>query len=118
MNEVKQAIEQESKPDVKGDRKNWKVNKDAFRVKSLGVKSSWARKQEQRLKDAQFKAKIKEFKEEKENEKRSRIQAIKEKKEKKEEKERFERMAAKMHAKKVERMRKKEKRNKLLKEGR
>lgn len=106
---------------MQGDRvskKSWKVEKDAFRVKSLGVKSTWAKKQEQRLKDQQVKAKLKELKDEKEAEKTQRIQALKERREKKEEKERFERMAEKMHAKKVERMRKKEKRNKLLKEGR
>lgn len=96
--------------------KNWKVEKSAFRVKSLGVKSSWEKKQEQRLKDAQVKAKLKELKEEKENEKKQRIQALKDRREKKEEKERYEKLAAKMHAKKVERMRKREKRNKLLKD--
>lgn len=41
---------------------------------------------------------------------------LKERREKKEENERYERLAAKMHAKKVERMRRREKRNKALKE--
>lgn len=98
--------------------KNWKVSKDAFRVKSLCVKNTWDRKKEQKLKDEQFKAKIKELKEEKENERKQKIQAIQDRRAKKEEKERYERLAAKMNAKKIERMRKKEKRNKLLKEGR
>lgn len=96
--------------------KDWKVKKGAFRVRSLGVKSSWAKKQESRLKDQQIKARIRELKEEKEQEKKNRLKLIKERQEAKEEKERYERLAAKMHAKKVERMRKREKRNKLLKD--
>lgn len=45
----------------------------------------------------------------------SRIQAIKDKRAAKEEKERYEKMAEKMHAKRVERLKRREKRNKLLK---
>ncbi|CDR37004.1 CYFA0S01e06348g1_1 [Cyberlindnera fabianii] len=112
--EVPDTLTQGSRVSGKG----WKVQKNAFRVKSLGVGSKWAKKQEQRLKDQQVKAKLKELKQEKEDEKKARIDAMKERREKKAEKERYEMMAAKMHAKKVERMRKKEKRNKLLKEGR
>lgn len=44
-----------------------------------------------------------------------RIQAIKDKRTAKEERERYEKMAEKMHAKRVERLKRKEKRNKLLK---
>ncbi len=44
-----------------------------------------------------------------------RIQAIKDKRAAKEEKERYEKMAEKMHAKRVERLKRREKRNKLLK---
>ena len=43
------------------------------------------------------------------------MQSIKERREKKAERERYEQLAAKMHAKKVERLKRKEKRNKLLK---
>lgn len=43
-----------------------------------------------------------------------RVQAIKDKRAMKEEKERYELMAAKMHKKRVERLKRKEKRNKLL----
>ena len=43
------------------------------------------------------------------------IQAIKDKRAAKEEKERYELLAAKMHAKRVERLRRREKRNKMLK---
>lgn len=44
-----------------------------------------------------------------------RIQAIKDKRAAREEKERYEKMAEKMHAKRVERLKRREKRNKLLK---
>ncbi|CAD0031846.1 unnamed protein product [Aureobasidium pullulans] len=44
-----------------------------------------------------------------------RITALKEKREAKEEKERYEKMAAKMHQKRVDRLKRREKRNKLLK---
>ena len=44
-----------------------------------------------------------------------RIQAIKDKRAAKEDKERYEKMAEKMHAKRVERLKRREKRNKLLK---
>lgn len=43
-----------------------------------------------------------------------RITALKEKRAAKEEKERYEQIAAKMHKKRVERLKRKEKRNKLL----
>lgn len=43
-----------------------------------------------------------------------RIQALREKRTKKEEKERYEKLAEKMHHKRVERLKRKEKRNKLL----
>ena len=43
------------------------------------------------------------------------IQRIKDRRAAKEEKERYEKMAEKMHAKRVERLKRKEKRNKLLK---
>lgn len=44
-----------------------------------------------------------------------RIQIIKDRRAAKEEKERYEKMAEKMHRKRVERLRRREKRNKLLK---
>lgn len=44
-----------------------------------------------------------------------RIQAIKDKRAAKEERERYEKLAEKMHIKRVERLRRKEKRNKMLK---
>jgi rRNA-processing protein CGR1 len=44
-----------------------------------------------------------------------RIQAIKDKRAAKEERERYEKLAEKMHQKRVDRLKRKEKRNKLLK---
>lgn len=96
--------------------KNWKVEKKAFRIKSLGASTSWKKKQEQRLKEAQDKARLKELQEEKIAEKKARIDKIKEKREMKAEQERYERLATVMHAKRVERLKRREKRNKLLKE--
>lgn len=96
--------------------KNWKVEKKAFRIKSLGTSSSWKQKQAQRLKDQETKARLKELQAEKEAEKKARIDRIKEKREKKAEQERYERLATVMHAKRVERLKRREKRNKLLKE--
>ncbi|CCC69544.1 hypothetical protein NCAS_0C05540 [Naumovozyma castellii] len=100
--------------------RSWKVEKQPFRAKSRVVKNkkltSWELKKQKRLEDKQFKDRIKALKEEKEEERKKKIEALKERREKQEEKERYERLAAKMHAKKVERMRKREKRNKALKE--
>lgn len=101
--------------------KDWKIKKDAFRVKTLGVvsktkKDSFKQRELKRLEEEQYKARLKELKDEKESAKNQRIADLKRRREIKAEKERYERMATKMHAKKVERMRKREKRNKLLKE--
>ncbi|SCU93655.1 LADA_0G04258g1_1 [Lachancea dasiensis] len=100
--------------------RGWKVDKGQFRVGSRQVKNkkltSWEAKKQKMLEDKQFKLKLKELKDEKEQVRKDRIQALKERREKKEEKERYERMAAKMHAKKVDRLRRREKRNKALKE--
>ena len=96
--------------------KNWKVEKKAFRIKSLGTGSSWKQKQAQRLRDQESKARLKELQAEKEAAKKAHIDRIKEKREKKAEQERYERLATVMHAKRVERLKRREKRNKLLKE--
>lgn len=100
--------------------RTWKNDKGQFRVKSRVVKnkklSSWQLKEQKRLEDKQFKERMKALKDEKEEERQRRIQSLKERREKKAESERYELLAAKMHAKKVERMRRREKRNKALKE--
>ncbi|CDO53503.1 similar to Saccharomyces cerevisiae YGL029W CGR1 Protein involved in nucleolar integrity and processing of the pre-rRNA for the 60S ribosome subunit [Geotrichum candidum] len=96
----------------------WKEGKKPLRVRSLGISktSTWEKRQKDRLALKGFKEKARELKEEKEQERKRVIEARKAHKLAKEEKERYELLAKKMHAKKLERLRKKEKRNKLLKE--
>lgn len=98
--------------------KDWKIKKDAFRVKTLGVNklSTFEQRAQQKLEQQQYKARLQELKQEKEDAKNQRISDLKRRREIKAEKERYEKISVKMHAKKVERMRKREKRNKLLKE--
>lgn len=98
--------------------KDWKIKKDAFRVKTLGVNklSTWEHREQKKLEQQQFKARLQDLKQEKEDAKNQRISDLKRRREIKAEKERYEKMALKMHAKKVDRMRKREKRNKMLKE--
>lgn len=96
--------------------KNWKVEKKAFRIKSLGVRTAWEKRQEQRLREKEERQRLKDLQAEKEAAHRAKIQRIKEKREKKAEEERYERLSQIMHAKKVDRLRRREKRNKLLKE--
>ncbi|TVY40769.1 rRNA-processing protein [Lachnellula subtilissima] len=73
------------------------------------------KRQEERKFMAAVKAKEKEMKEEKEAERQRRITALKEKRAVKEEKARYEKLAETMHKKRVERLKRKEKRNKMLK---
>ncbi|CAH2352372.1 rRNA-processing protein Cgr1p [[Candida] railenensis] len=98
--------------------KEWKIKKDAFRVKTLGVTklSSWELRERKRQEDKNFKARINDLKQEKDDVKQAKVTELKKRREAKEEKERFARISEKMHKKKVERMKKREKRNKLLKE--
>ncbi|CAD0114934.1 unnamed protein product [Aureobasidium uvarum] len=103
-------------PQVTGMRKNgkqWHENKKAFRP--TAGQTSYAKRQAKDQALAVVKAQEKEMKEEKEAERQRRITALKEKREAKEEKERYEKMAAKMHQKRVDRLKRREKRNKLLK---
>ncbi|KAL6945486.1 hypothetical protein ACO0QE_002944 [Hanseniaspora vineae] len=100
--------------------RTWKNTNKPLKPHSQVIKnkklSSWELKKQQRLEDQQFKQKLKELKQEKEDEKQAHVQRIKERREMREEKERYERLALKMHAKKVERLKRREKRNKALKE--
>ncbi|THW99030.1 hypothetical protein D6D18_04892 [Aureobasidium pullulans] len=103
-------------PQVTGMRKNgkqWHETKKAFRP--TAGQTSYAKRQAKDQALAVVKAQEKEMKEEKEAERKRRITALKEKREAKEEKERYEKMAAKMHQKRVDRLKRREKRNKLLK---
>ncbi|KUJ11282.1 uncharacterized protein LY89DRAFT_689167 [Mollisia scopiformis] len=101
---------------AQGMRKNgkqWHPQKSAFRPTS-GM-TSYEKRQEERKATAAVKAKEKEMKEEKEAERQRRITALRDKRAAKEEKARYEKLAETMHRKRVERLKKKEKRNKLLK---
>lgn len=103
-------------PRVNG--KNWKISKDAFRLRSAGVRklNTWKARSEKKLQEDQIRARIKDLKQEKSDEKTRKVEEIKKRHAAIEEKARFERIAQKMHAKKVDRLRRKEKRNKLLRE--
>ncbi|KAJ2900796.1 cgr1 family protein [Zalerion maritima] len=120
--------------------KQWHAPKKAFRPTS-GL-TTYSKREKERLTLAAVKAKEKEMKDEKEAERQvqlpistpqscasslvtdlipdaaefqaRRIQAIKDKRAAKEERERYEQMAAKMHKKRVERLKRREKRNKMI----
>ncbi|KAI5787141.1 hypothetical protein EDC01DRAFT_174685 [Geopyxis carbonaria] len=105
--------------DPAGARKNgkqWKPTKTQFRPGMSSARKSYEARQVDRIALAAMKAREKEMKDEKVQARADLVAKIKEKREKKAEKERFEKLAVKMHAKKVERLRRREKRNKALKE--
>ncbi|KAJ9615678.1 rRNA-processing protein cgr1 [Cladophialophora chaetospira] len=108
--EVKQLAQKIGKR-VNG--KNWHAPKTAFRPTS--GQTSYAKRKEQDKANQIIKAREQEMKDEKEAERNRRIQAIKDRRKAKEEKERYDKMAEKMHKKLVERRKRREKRNKLLK---
>ncbi|OJJ43694.1 hypothetical protein ASPZODRAFT_103136 [Penicilliopsis zonata CBS 506.65] len=92
--------------------KKWQTPKKAFRP-TAGL-TSYAKRLEARKQLEIIKDHERELKEEKEAERKALIQKIKDRKAAKEEKERYQKMAEKMHHKRVERLKRKEKRNKLL----
>ena len=102
----------------KGMRKNgkqWHNPKSAFRP--TAGQTTYTKRMELRKAEQATKALEREMKEAKEDERNRRVQAIKDRRKAKEEKERYEKMAEKMHAKLVERRRRREKRNKMLNSG-
>ncbi|KAJ5162479.1 hypothetical protein N7492_007871 [Penicillium capsulatum] len=104
-----------SVPPAKGMRKNgknWHDTKKPFRP-SAGL-TSYEKRQEARKHQDAVKEREREMKEEKEAERKAHIQRIKDRREAKEEKARYEKMAEKMNRKRVERLKRREKRNKLL----
>ncbi|EGX49743.1 hypothetical protein AOL_s00078g232 [Orbilia oligospora ATCC 24927] len=107
--------------------KQWKLPKAPFKPGTTTISTtttttsskqskSYLARQADRLQSSIIKTKEKELKAEKEAIRQQRIQSIKDKRAAKEEKERYDLLAAKMHAKRVERLKRREKRNKLLKE--
>jgi rRNA-processing protein CGR1 len=102
----------------KGMRKNgkqWHNPKSAFRP--TAGQTTYTKRMELKKAEQATKALEREMKEAKEDERNRRVQAIKDRRKAKEEKERYEKMAEKMHAKLVERRRRREKRNKILNSG-
>ena len=95
--------------------KIWHTQRSAFRP-TAGLGSYSKRKGLEQARQA-TKAREQEMKAEKEGERNKRVQAIKDRRKAKEEKERYEKMAEKTHRKIVERRKRREKRNKLLKSG-
>ncbi|KAK0103290.1 hypothetical protein ONS95_005322 [Cadophora gregata] len=114
--EIEVPVESVGAAAPQGMRKNgkqWHVPKTAFRPKAGN--GTYEKRQAERVAMAAVKAKEKEMKDEKEAARQVKIQAIKDKRAKKEEKARFEKLAETMHRKRVERLKRKEKRNKMLK---
>ncbi|KAI9822071.1 MAG: hypothetical protein M1826_000579 [Phylliscum demangeonii] len=97
---------------IRKNGKQWHERRAPFRPMAGMV--AWSKRMEDRKAREAMKAKEKEMKEEKEAERQKRTQAIREKRATKEEKDRYEKMAAKMHQKRVDRLKRKEKRNKML----
>lgn len=101
---------------ITGLRKNgkqWHTPKTAFRPNA--GQSSYAKRVAKQADEAEIKKLEGEMKAEKEEVRQRRIQGIKDKRAAKEEKERFAKMEEKMHRKRVERLKRREKRNKMLK---
>ncbi|GAO47938.1 hypothetical protein SAICODRAFT_67501 [Saitoella complicata NRRL Y-17804] len=101
---------------VKGVRvsgKQWKMQKQPTRKSSH---TSWDQRQKDRQTLESIKTRERELKEEQERERQEQAERIRARRAAKEEKERYELLKTKMHAKRVERLRRREKRSKLLKE--
>ncbi|KAH6638362.1 rRNA-processing protein CGR1 [Boeremia exigua] len=101
---------------VKGMKKNgkqWHDNKRAFRPRAN--QTSWDKRTADRKALAAVKSKEKELKDEKAATKQAQVDRIREKRAAKEERERFQKMEEKMHKKRVERLKRREKRNAMLK---
>ncbi|KAK9370392.1 hypothetical protein V1509DRAFT_617639 [Lipomyces kononenkoae] len=97
--------------------KQWKDSKTPQRLRANGVpKGGWQKREEERQKLAAMKELEKQMTEERQEAIRERVSRIKERAEKKAENERYAKLSEKMHRKRVERLKRREKRNKLLKE--
>ncbi|XBW36090.1 hypothetical protein QEN19_001666 [Hanseniaspora menglaensis] len=98
--------------------KAYKVSKSLVPNNSITKKSSWDRKREEALKEKEFKDKLRQLKQEKHDQKMEKINKRKEREEKKIEQERLQILQQRLNQKRIDRMRRKEKRNKALNEGR
>ncbi|VVT55825.1 uncharacterized protein SAPINGB_P004757 [Magnusiomyces paraingens] len=108
---------QRDTPQTRKSNRTWREQKTPLRISALGVgKTAWEKRVQARTEAAAFKARVQEMKDEKEGERRRRMEERAAREAAKKEKERYAELAKKMHAKKLERLRRKEKRNKMLKE--
>ncbi|ORY76688.1 Cgr1 family-domain-containing protein [Protomyces lactucae-debilis] len=105
-------------PSVRVSGKQWKLPKTATTRSQLpsSRRTPYALRQQESQRQKEVKIKESELRAEAKQELENRKRAIQEKREKREEKERFERLKEKMHKKTVDRIKKREKRNKLLKD--
>ncbi|KFY41311.1 hypothetical protein V494_03080 [Pseudogymnoascus sp. VKM F-4513 (FW-928)] len=113
---IADAAQQPAEKSTYGMRKNgkqWHSVKSAFRPKAGN--GTYEKRNAERIAMNVIKAKEKEMKEEKEAERQRKITALKDKRAAKEEKARYEKLAETMHRKRVERLKRKEKRNKMIK---
>ncbi|KAL6926907.1 hypothetical protein ACO0SA_003990 [Hanseniaspora valbyensis] len=98
--------------------KAYKVSKSLVPNNSITKKTTWNQKKEQALKDKEFKDKLRLLKQEKQDAKMEKITKRKEREEQKIEKERLQILQQRLNQKRIDRLRRKEKRNKALNEGR
>ena len=98
--------------------KAYKVSKSLKPNNAITKKSSWDKKKEEALKEREFKDKLAQMKQEKQTAKLEKLNARKEREEKRIEKERLEILHKRLNQKRIDRLRRKEKRNKALNEGR
>ncbi|KAK9484933.1 hypothetical protein V1527DRAFT_513660 [Lipomyces starkeyi] len=97
--------------------KQWKESKTPQRLRAIGVpKTGWQKREQERQERVAMKEREREMTEERKEAIRERVKRIKERAEEKAEKERYAKLSEKMHRKRVERLKRREKRNKLLKE--
>ncbi|EPY51567.1 CGR1 family protein [Schizosaccharomyces cryophilus OY26] len=98
--------------------KPWKAEKSAYRRSGLSgtQKSSYEKRMEEKRKIDEIKERERKLKEEKDEERSAHAQRIRARREAKAEKERMELLQAKLHQKVIDRRRRREKRNKTLKE--
>ncbi|CAI8501527.1 hypothetical protein ACO0OL_002650 [Hanseniaspora opuntiae] len=98
--------------------KAYKVTKSLKPNNAITKKTSWDKKREQAMKEKEFKDKLAQMKQEKKDLKLEKLNARKEREQKKIEKERLEILHKRLNQKRIDRLRRKEKRNKALSEGR
>ena len=101
---------------IPGLRKNGQPTSTAHKAfRPTAGQTSYAKRKAKENREAETKKLEVEMKADKEADRQRKIQAIRDKRAAKEERERYAKMAEKMHKKRVERLKRREKRNKVLK---